>query len=138
MKSDYKNLWKWKKSTGNKGGEKWTLEGDVNTTFFHLVVNGRRRKKLILCIENEGVNVTDPKQIQKTIYEYYKKLCKQPERNVILGGGAWQQSGRLTLEDNEWLTRPFIEEEVRKCVFDMKENTTLGPDGFGVTFYKKC
>jgi hypothetical protein len=33
------------------------MEGDNNTTFFHLVANGRRRKKLILCIENEGANV---------------------------------------------------------------------------------
>jgi hypothetical protein len=122
-----------------KGGEKWILEGDNNTTFFHLVANGRRRKKIISCIENEGVNVTDPEQIQKTIYEFYKKLFgKQPERNVTLGGGTWQQTGRLTPEENEGLTRPFTEEEVRKCVFDMKENTAPGPDGFSVTFYRKC
>jgi hypothetical protein len=57
---------------------------------------------------------------------------------VTLGGGAWQQTGRLTLEENEGLTRPFTEEEVRKCVFDMKENTAPDPNGFSVTFYKKC
>lgn len=34
--------------------------------------------------------------------------------------------------------RPFIEEEERKTVFDMKENTTPSPDGFGVSFYKRC
>ena len=28
-----------------RGGEKWVLEGDSNTGFFHLVANGRRRKK---------------------------------------------------------------------------------------------
>ena len=27
---------------------------------------------------------------------------------------------------------------MRKVVFDMKDNTALGPDGFGVTFYKSC
>jgi len=40
-------------------GEKWTLEGDANTGFFHLAANGRRRKKQILSLEHEGTNVTD-------------------------------------------------------------------------------
>lgn len=47
----------------------------------------------------------------------------------------WAQGGRLELTDNERLTQPFTEEEVRKTIFDMKENTAPGPDGFGVTFY---
>lgn len=41
-------------------------------------------------------------------------------------------------EDNEYLTKSFTEEEVKKVIFDMKENTTPGPDGFSVTFYKNC
>ena len=35
------------------------------------------------------------------------------------------------------MTKPFTE-EVRKSVFDMKENTAPSPDGFGVSFYKHC
>jgi hypothetical protein len=37
-----------------RGGEKWVLEGDDNTTFYHLIANDRRRKKLILSLEHEG------------------------------------------------------------------------------------
>lgn len=28
-----------------RGSEKWVLEGDSNSSFFHLVANGRKRKK---------------------------------------------------------------------------------------------
>jgi hypothetical protein len=82
--------------------------------------------------------VTDPQMIQSTIYAYYKKLFgKQHHRAVRLGGGeVWTQTGRLIVGDNELLTRPFLEDEVKKTVFDMKENSTPGPDGFGVSFYK--
>ena len=63
-----------------RGGEKWILEGDNNTNFCHLTANGRRRKKSILSLENEGENITDPKLIKDAIYEFYKKLFgKQPK-----------------------------------------------------------
>ena len=55
-----------------------------------------------------------------------------------MAGGAWAETGRLSPEDNIELTKPFSEEEVRKTIFDMKDNTAPGPDGFGVIFYKTC
>jgi len=33
-----------------RGDEKWVLEGDLNTAFFHLVANGRKRKKHIFSL----------------------------------------------------------------------------------------
>jgi hypothetical protein len=49
---------------------------------------------------------------------------------------VWRLRGRLTLDDNVELTRPFLEEEVRNVVFGMKENFAPGPDGLSVCFYK--
>lgn len=54
-----------------------------------------------------------------------------------MGANAWERRGRLSRDDNMELTRPFTEEEVKKVVFSMKENSAPGPDGFGVAFYKK-
>ena len=58
----------------------------------------------------------------------------RPNGKVKLGTGAWSAGRRLNSEDNVELTKPFSEEEVKKAVFDMKENTAPRPDGFGVTF----
>lgn len=46
-----------------RGSEKWVLQGDANTNFFHLLANGRRRKKMILHLEEEGRQIVDPKEI---------------------------------------------------------------------------
>ena len=122
-----------------RGGEKWVLEGDMNSSFFHLVANGRKRRKAIMSLEHEGGTITEPSQIQEAIYTYYKQLFgKSHQRKVSLTTEVWENSRKLTEEDNELLCRPFTEEEVKRAVFDMKENTALGPDGFGVYFYRKC
>ena len=55
-----------------RSGKKWTLEGDMNSSFFHLVANGRKRKKTILSLNCEGNTITEPDQIQGVIYNYYK------------------------------------------------------------------
>jgi mannosylglycoprotein endo-beta-mannosidase len=121
-----------------RGGEKWVLEGDSNTTFFHLVANGRRRKKSIISLQHEGVSITDLKKIQEMIYGFYKNLFgSQPERKVCLAEEAWARQHRLTPGDNEELLKPFTLEEVKETVFEMKEEVAPGPDGFGVSFYKK-
>jgi hypothetical protein len=33
--------------------------------------------------------------------------------------------------------KPFTLEEVKETIFEMKEESAPGPDGFGVGFYKK-
>lgn len=122
-----------------RGSEKWILQGDANTTFFHLVANGRRRKKMILNLEEEGRQIVDPKEIQDIIYSFYKKLFGyQPERRVRLADRVWEVSGRLSEGDNVRLTRPFTEEEVGEVISNLKANSATGPDGFSYTFYKSC
>ena len=124
-----------------RGGEKWLLEGDANTCFFHLVANGRRRKKTILSLDtgNEGEATSDPNQIQKLIYDYYKQIFgRQQARFVGLSENVWAEHGRFSNLDNDELLKPFSIEEVKKTVFSMKENTAPRPDGFSVSFYKQC
>jgi len=104
--------------------------------FFHLLANGRKRKKTITFLESEGVRLNEQKEIQVAIYIYYKKLFRiQPKSNVTIGEEAWNGYGRLDPEDNETLLQPILEDELKATIFGMKEDTAC-PDGFTVTFYK--
>jgi len=52
-----------------RGDEKWVLEGDLNTAFFHLVANGRKRKKHIFSLVENNQTFSDPEKIQQMIYD---------------------------------------------------------------------
>lgn len=81
----------------------------------------------------------DPKEIQETIYNFYKRLFgKQVDRKVHLDERVWAEVGRLSEGDNSFLTRPFSEEEVGAVISNLKNNSALGPDGFSYMFYKSC
>jgi hypothetical protein len=42
---------------------------------------------------------------------------------------------QVSEEENEVLTAPFSEEEIKTTVFDMEHNKPPGPDGFPAEFY---
>jgi hypothetical protein len=41
---------------------------------------------------------------------------------------------QVSQEENDLLTAPYLEEEVKKAVFQMEHNKALGPDGFHAKF----
>ena len=49
---------------------------------------------------------------------------------------AWSARGRLSPDDDEALIKPFSEKEIKHAIFEMKEDSAPGPDGFGVAFFK--
>jgi hypothetical protein len=62
---------------------KWLLEGDMNTIFFHMVANNRRRKNLILSLQiNDTINfnITD---ITSHILGYFKNLLGNEEKKLV-------------------------------------------------------
>ena len=70
------------------------------------------------------------------MYSYYKKLFGKEEcRNVHLGN-VWSAFLRLTDAEKENMIRPFSLEKLDKNIKEMKANTSPGPDGFPVGFYK--
>lgn len=121
-----------------RSGEKWLLEGDANTAFFHGVANGRKRKTTIRMLEGERGTIDTPEEVKTHIYEYYKKLfgAEVPPK-IYLGQNMWKERGRLAAQENEELIKPFTMAELERALKEMKTNTAPGPDGFPVCFYKE-
>jgi hypothetical protein len=51
---------------------------------------------------------------------------------------SWLESDCVSEQENVDLIRPFLEEEIRKALFQMKRNKAARPDGFPIEFYQKC
>jgi hypothetical protein len=121
-----------------RGGEDWILKGDANTSYFHGIANGRKRKCIIKALVEEDTVLEDKEELKEHITNFYKKLFgREPDPKVRLGEDFWKVTGRLEESDNMWLTRPFSMSELETAVRDMKSNTAPGPDGFSTCFFKK-
>lgn len=120
-----------------RGSARWVLEGDTNSKFFHLYANGRRRKKTIISLDtNQGV-VSTQGEIMSHVTEFYKSLFRPGgDCNLKLADKFWADRYIISEEERKTITRPFQEAEVKQMIFDMKIDSSPGPNGFSVHFFK--
>ena len=125
----------WHKRSNNK----WLLEGDLNTGYFHRVANGKKRKNTIFSIQKDGVEIDNTEEILKLATEYYKDLFGHSSNTDIkLDQDCWTSEEKVTWAEGEELCRKFEMEEVQKAIFDMEKNTAPGPDHMPVEFFQTC
>lgn len=55
-----------------RSSEQWLLQGDNNTSYFHKIANGRRRKHIISQLHDGDVEIKGTKLLVKHATEYYK------------------------------------------------------------------
>ena len=94
------------------------LEGDSNTRYFHMVANGRHRKKYIHSLhQDEGV-IEGQIELKQYITNYYKTLFGPPEDgHISLDEDRTGDIPQVFAEENAFLTALFMEDEVRQAIF---------------------
>lgn len=114
--------------------EKDVMKGDNNTRYFHAKANGRRRKNIILSLEQEEGEIKGEEDLMRYIIDFYKKLFRPSINNSI----SLEVEDTSRISDNQALEliRPFSMEELKLAVFQMERNKSPGPDGFPVEFYQ--
>ena len=115
------------------------VQGDANTQFFHLIANGKHRKKRIFQLEQDEGTILGQDNLKTYITEYYRQLFGPPEDNCVsLDESRTEDVPQLSAAENDILVAPFSEKEVFDAIAQLKNNKAPGPDGFPVEFYKKC
>jgi len=114
------------------------LPGDNNTRYFQMIANGKHRKKRIFSLDNDGVKIEGQNNLKNYITQFYKKLFRPSEENHF----AFDESRiddipQVSQSENEFLTAPFTEKEIRDAIFAMEHNKAPGPDGFPAEFYQQ-
>jgi hypothetical protein len=123
----------------SKSNERWLLEGDNNTAYFHRVANGRKRKNTMYSLKKDDINIQGTTDLLVHATDYYKQLFGHGEGNKMqLADSIWSAEEKLSEEDNRVLLEPFTEEEVHLALKMMVKNIAPGPDGAPVEFYQAC
>lgn len=124
----------WKQKAGNK----WLLEGDSNTNFFHQFANGRRRKKMIIFLESDSREIRGQKEITDHIVDFYKTLFI-PSNSCAMHLKENFCPSHMQLNESEKidLVKLFGMDDVKGVVMDMKVNTAPGLNGFSTFFFQK-
>ncbi|GKV30553.1 hypothetical protein SLEP1_g39354 [Rubroshorea leprosula] len=89
-----------------KSRKTWLAHGDANTKFFHKCVKGRWRRNEMSSIHINGVQL--------------KEAIRMKDE----------------LADNDFITGPFSEGEIKEAVWECDSLKALGPDGFNFRFIK--
>ena len=93
-------------------------------------------KKCIYSLQQDEGRIEGQEELKKYITKYYESLFgASVEGNFTLDETRTDDIPQVTAEENDILTTPFSEEEVRAAVFQMEHNKAPGPDGFPAEFY---
>jgi hypothetical protein len=99
--------------------EKWLLCGDQNTSYFHRVCNGIKRKNTVLLLKDGDINIEGSENLVKHATNFYKTLFGPAPGNLIgIDNNMWAENEKLSGEDNEELCKPFSMEEIKKALFE--------------------
>jgi len=74
--------------------------------------------------------------LKEYITKFYKDLFGPPEDNHFSLNNRRDDIPQVSQPENEFLTAPFTEKEIREAIFSMEHNKALGPDGFPIEFYQ--
>jgi len=84
-----------------------------------------------------GIILTGDAQLKQHITSYYRNLFGPGETSLFsLDETQTTDIPQVSNLENEFLTTPFTEEEVRIAIFQMEHNKAPRPDGFPLEFYQ--
>ena len=59
------------------------VQGDDNTQFFHMIANGKHRKKKIIQLEQDEGTILGHENLKAYISNYYRQLFGHPEASTV-------------------------------------------------------
>lgn len=111
----------------------WLKEGDVNSKFFHIKANSRRRKNFIQTLQSQNGLAVSAQDKAETLYSFFSDRLGTPSQRQLCLNWAALNFPSFDLEDQE---DDITEEELKHTVFSMPSEKAPGPDGFIGVFFK--
>jgi hypothetical protein len=102
---------------------KHVQEGGNNTKYFHLIANGKHRRKKIFQLEQDEGTIVGEQNLKVYISEYYKGLFGPPDKNFFtMTESETSDSLQLSKEENSILIADLTHKEVFDAIMQMEKN----------------
>nr|GEY48443.1 RNA-directed DNA polymerase, eukaryota [Tanacetum cinerariifolium] len=108
---------------------------DVNSKFFHDIINKRRSQLAIRGVFVSGDWHTEPSLVKDTFLEHFSTRFKQPFSSWLKLSLPFPT--RLSSDQVSDLDRNISTKEIRAAVWDYGENKSPGPDGYTFEFFRR-
>lgn len=124
----------WSLSLKQKARVKWAVEGDENCHFFHDTIKGRLNRNNIKGIMVNGTWIEDPLLIKMEIFNFFSQQFREPTRI----SPSFKSARFKHLDESQvlFLQDSFLEEEVKRAVWNCARDKAPEPDGFTFAFLK--
>ncbi|XP_074266041.1 uncharacterized protein LOC141588501 [Silene latifolia] len=115
----------------------WSIEGDLNTYYFHQAIRMRIMMNKVLQIEDmHGKLCILGDDIQNALLSYYQDLLGTTTVTDHVSLSVVRRGSCCTTEHWEILNRPATVEEIKHSIFSIPKSKSPGPDGFNSQFYR--
>ena len=112
-------------------------DGDKNTSYFHHKASQRKRRNLILKLQDDsGEWKTNEDDISKIITDYFTNIFSS-SRPSDMEAAVEGLSAKVTETANATLSADPTGEEIRAALFQMHPNKAPGIDGMHALFYQR-
>uniref|UniRef100_A0A803Q7A9 Reverse transcriptase n=1 Tax=Cannabis sativa TaxID=3483 RepID=A0A803Q7A9_CANSA len=115
----------------------WLHEGDQNSSYFHKAASSKKKNNQIEQLKDDHDNwVTWESGLSKVVAECFHGLFASGNTccTEVIDCVSKVVSDSVNME----LCQPIGEEDVKKALFQMNPDKSLGPDGMTPAFYQRC
>lgn len=108
---------------------KWLQEGDINSSFFHRVVNYRRKRNEISGLSFQDGWTEDVIEIKSGVREHFQNQFRRQRGHIpVLAPDLF--SKKVSEEDNSMLIEQFTESEALEAINNCESSKKSGPRWF--------
>ncbi|CAI8594442.1 unnamed protein product [Vicia faba] len=120
----------------HKDNQDWITDEDVNTTLFRTSIRKRNNINIICSItSSKGDSISNPTEVIQEFISLYKNLLgTSMDNNIKVKVSVLEHGNKVSQDQQDYLTRPYMADEVKQVVFSISGEKSLGPDGYNSYF----
>ena len=117
----------------------WMIQGDRNTSFYHVSTLIRRKHNKILNLKNtQGDWINDLPVVMEHVRNYFSKLFSTELLSSPLSVASDDLGcPQISSYECHYLSLPVTDEEIKNALWSMKAFKSPGPDGLHAGFFQR-